>query len=127
MNETRAVVEQFWARMNANDFAGAGQLLADDCVCLYPQSGERFIDRASWVAMNAEYPVNGSWRFTVERLVVDGDQAVTDVVFTDADTASVTRTIGFFEVRGGLIVRLTEYWPDPFDPPASRSHLVRLH
>ena len=27
-------------------------------------------------------------------------------------------------IRGGAITRLVEFWPDPYEPPAHRAHLV---
>ena len=55
-------------------------------------------------------------------MLANGDTAVTDVEVHGATVEA--RVISFFEVRDGLIWRMTEYWPDPFDPPASRAHLV---
>lgn len=34
------------------------------------------------------------------------------------------RVVSFFELRDGLIWRITEYWPDPFEGPAWRSEWV---
>jgi hypothetical protein len=34
------------------------------------------------------------------------------------------RAISFFEIRGGRVARLVEYWPEPFAPRPERAHLV---
>lgn len=105
--------------------------VADDYVLDWPQSGERIRGAATFVAVNAAYPAAaGRWRFSVERLVVDGDLAVTDVVVTDG--APTARAITFTRVRDGRIAgqdfgelsRAVAYWPDPFDAPAWRAAWV---
>jgi hypothetical protein len=32
--------------------------------------------------------------------------------------------IAFFEFSGELIIRVTDFWPEPYEPPAGREHLV---
>jgi hypothetical protein len=34
------------------------------------------------------------------------------------------RAVSFFEVADGLVRRIVEYWPEPYDAPANRAHLV---
>lgn len=121
-DETREVVERFWAAMNTNDWRAVGDLLHDEYVLEWPQSGERLRGRDSFAAMNGDYPANGVWQFTVNRLVADGDTAVTDVSVTDSVVQA--RAITFSVVRDGRIIYQNEYWPDPFEPQAWRAHLV---
>jgi ketosteroid isomerase-like protein len=119
---TRRLVERYWQVMNGNDFRAVGELLHDEFVLDYPQSGERIRGRENNALINERYPSPGPWNFTVERLVVDGDQAVSDVRVRGADVEA--RAISFFEMRDGLIWRVTEYWPEPFEAPEWRSAWV---
>ena len=32
--------------------------------------------------------------------------------------------MAFFEITGGLIVRVTDFWPEPYEPPPGREHLT---
>ena len=116
------LVHQFWERMQSNDFRWASQLLGDDFVLDWPQSRERIRGRAAFAAMNEEYPSHGRWEFTVLRVVGNDDEAVSDVSVTDG--VQQARAISFFSVRGGRITALIEFWPEAYDPPANRSHLV---
>lgn len=116
------VVHQFWERMQSNDFRWASQLLGDDFVLDWPQSRERIRGRTAFAAMNEEYPSHGRWEFTVLRVVGNDDEAVSDVSVTDG--VQQARAISFFSVRGGRITALIEFWPEAYDPPANRSHLV---
>ena len=117
--QTRALIERYWALMNANDFRAVGGLLADDFVLDYPQSGERIRGRERNALINERYPSPGPWHFTVDRVLVDGDRAVTDVRVRGA--AVEARAISFFELREGRIKQITEYWPEPFPAPEWRA------
>lgn len=119
---TRRVVTQFWEAMQANDWAAAAALFADDYVLHWPQSGERIRSATNFVALNTNYPAAGRWRFTVERLVVEGEVAVTDVQVTDG--AVTARALTFTSVRAGRIASQVEYWPDPYEAQPWRAAWV---
>jgi ketosteroid isomerase-like protein len=108
--------------MNRNDWRGAAALLHDDFVLEWPQSGERIRGREHFVEVNARYPAAGPWRFTVHRVVADARGVATDVGVTDG--AVVARAVSFFELRDGLVWRITEFWPEPFPPAAWRAAWV---
>ena len=124
MGRTRAIelVEKFWALMRTNDFRSVGSVLADDFLLEWPQSGERIRGRENYAAMNEEYPAQGRWQFTVNRIVGDDVEAVSDVSVTDG--VEKARAISLFVIRGGKIASMVEFWPEPFIPLANRKHLV---
>jgi len=115
-------VEGFWAAMQTNDFKLAGELLHDDYVLEWPQSGERIRGRANFAAINEHYPAHGRWEFRINHIVAEGKQVVTDVGVTDGVITG--RVITFSTVRDGKIVYQIEYWPDPFEPQAWRAEWV---
>lgn len=119
---SKHVVEQFWATMQTNDFVAAAELLEEDYVLEWPQSGERIRGRANFAALNQHYPAAGRWQFTVNRIVAEGNEVVSDVSVTDG--AMTGRAITFSTVRDGKIIRQVEYWPDPFEAPAWRAGWV---
>jgi len=133
----REIVLEFWRRMASNDFALTSAVLADDFVLEWPQSKERIRGAGNFARMNTEYPANGPWTFEINRLVSEDSRAeasqaqvshaevthvVTDVSITDG--VRVARAISFFTLTDRRISRLVEYWPEPFEAPANRSHLV---
>jgi ketosteroid isomerase-like protein len=120
--EAHRVVERFWEAMNANDFRAAGELLHDDYVLEWPQSGERIRGRANFVAVNENYPAAGPWRATIQRLIAGEGEVASEVAVTDGVTTG--RAITFSQVREGKILRQVEYWPDPFEAAAWRSQWV---
>ncbi len=120
--ESKQIIAQFWAAMQANDFRAAGEWLHDEYVLEWPQSGERIRGRANFVAINEHYPAAGQWNFTIHHIIAEGDEVVSEVTVTDG--AITGRAITFSTLRDGKIVHQTEYWPDPFEPAAWRAQWV---
>ncbi|MDC6169902.1 nuclear transport factor 2 family protein [Paucibacter sp. XJ19-41] len=123
MNTTpEAIVREFWRLMASNDFDSVKQVLSQDFVLEWPQSRERIRGADNFARMNSEYPSSGRWHFRINRLLSQGDAVVTQVSLTDGTQSA--EPISFFTIEQGRISRLVEYWPDPFEPQANRSHLV---
>ena len=120
--ESKQVVEQFWMTMQTNDFRRVGELLHDDYILEWPQSGERIRGRANFIAVNENYPAHGRWEFTVHQIVAEGDRVVSDVDVTDGIVRG--RVITFSTVREGRILHQTEFWPDPYEAPEWRAQWV---
>ena len=120
--ESKQVVEQFWAAMQTNDFRQVGELLHDDYILEWPQSAERIRGRANFIAVNENYPAHGSWEFTVHQIVAEGDRVVSDVDVTDGVVKG--RVITFSIVREGRILHQTEFWPDPYEAPEWRAQWI---
>lgn len=116
------IVERFWSLMASNDFAAVGAVLGDDFELFWPQSGELIRGRDNFAAMNAEYPAHGPWTFTINRLFGDEHEVVSDVLVTDG--AQKARALSFFTINDGLIVGITEFWPEAYAAPTNRRHLV---
>ena len=120
--DTHDVVSAYWAAAEARDWEAFGALLADDVVYELPQSRERVLGREAYVHFNSEgFP--GDWHVLVERIVSGERAAVSLIRFTDAGNSQPG--ICFFELDGdGLIASITDFWPEPYEPPAERAHLV---
>jgi len=118
------VVKRYWSLMQSNDFRSVGQVLSDDFVLEWPQSNERIRGRDNLASMNEEYPAHGIWRFTINKILGDEIDVVSDVSLTDG--VQVARVISFFTVTDGKIRKMVEFWPDPFPAPDNRRHLVEL-
>jgi ketosteroid isomerase-like protein len=116
------VVQEFWRLMGSNDFDSVRAVLAAEFVVEWPQSNERIRGAENFARMNSEYPTNGSWKFTINRLVTQGSTVVSQVSLTDG--TQTAEPISFFTVEQGKITHLVEYWPEPFEPNVNRQHLV---
>ena len=118
------VVREFWRLMASNDFAAVAAVLDEEFILDWPQSGERVRGPHNFAVLNQEYPAAGPWRFTLNRLVADDMEVVTDVTVTDG--AQTARAISFFTVAEGRIQRILEFWPEPYDAPHDRTDIVEL-
>lgn len=118
----RDVIQEFWRLMATNDFHAVAAVLADDFVLDWPQSKERIRGADNFAGLNAAYPAEGPWAFTINRIVAAGNEVVSDVSVTDG--ALNARAISFFTVECGKITRMMEYWPEPYDPPFDRMQFV---
>jgi ketosteroid isomerase-like protein len=121
MNEHhRLTVQRFWATANARDWPAFGALLHPELVYLVPQTRERVRTREGLVDLFSTWP--GDWTAQVQTLVADRDRAVSTIEFL-VDAEAMTG-ISFFDFEGGLIRRVTDYWPSPYEPPARLSRWI---
>jgi ketosteroid isomerase-like protein len=117
-----AVAREFWRLMATNDFYAVAKVLAEDFVLDWPQSKERIRGAKNFAGLNTAYPAQGPWVFTINRIVANGTEAVSDVSVTDG--ALSARAISFFTVEGGKISRIVEFWPEPYEAPFDRTQFV---
>jgi ketosteroid isomerase-like protein len=123
INDISVLIREFWALMGSNDFGSVQAVLGEQFILDWPQSNERIRGAARFAQMNAEYPAQGPWRFTVNRVVANTvSEAVSDVTVTDGSMTA--RAISFFSVEAGKINRIVEYWPESYAAPVNRAHLV---
>ncbi|MEV6284364.1 nuclear transport factor 2 family protein [Kribbella sp. NPDC051770] len=118
---TRAVAERYFSTMNARDWSAFGTLLTDDVRYELPQTGEQITGRDRYLSFNQDYP--GDWRLEVTRLLADDANASASLLFTVGDQQMVA--LVFLELRDGLVARVTDFWPEPYDAPAGREHLTQ--
>lgn len=122
MPDAKELVTAFADRLERRDWVGLAAILAPEVVYEIPQTRERIRGRDRYVRFNAEYP--GGWHIQPE--VILGDDRDGSLLFrwtvdgTDEDALA----IAFFEVADGLITKITDFWPEPYEPPPGREHLV---
>ncbi len=134
MGGHRELVERFIATLEARDWEGWAGLLHPDVVYEIPQSRERIRGRDRYLRFNQEYP--GDWHLRTKVVVADEEHGVAwfewrsdgrpDEGSADEGSADEGSADGmaFFEFADGLITRVTDFWPEPYEPPAGREHLV---
>ena len=114
--EIRAALDRHWAASDANDLEGEHQIYREDAVLEYPQSGERIKGRANIQSSRAAQP--NRKRFAVRRILGSGELWVTEYVLTYDGRPSYT--VSIMEFLGEKVAHETQYFADPFAPPASR-------
>ncbi|MEU3299388.1 nuclear transport factor 2 family protein [Streptomyces sp. NPDC006678] len=113
--EPSEIVRSLWDRMQERDWAGVGELLAEDVVVEWPVSGERIVGRDNYVSINAEYPEG--WSIRVLRVVADSGTVVSEVEVPH-EAMGVHRVASFWTVREGKIVEGREYWSELGSDPS---------
>ncbi len=121
-HDAAGIAERIWARLTAKDWQGARALMHERYVQEWPQSGERIVGPDDMLAINQNFP-GGMPRMTVRRAVGSGDLAVLEVRLEYAD-GSVYQGVSIVELLDGKIVKETDYFAQPFEPPQWRAQWV---
>ncbi|MEE1737983.1 nuclear transport factor 2 family protein [Streptomyces sp. BE147] len=116
----------YWTAADARDGDALAATLADEVVYDLPQSRERIRGKERYVRFHQEYP--GDRHIRIERIVADGEgrQAAARTHVT-ADGEEL-HAIHFFTFDAqGRITEVTDFWPESYEPPAGREHLVERY
>ena len=116
----RLALQRHWDASDASDFEVEHEIYREDAVLDYPQSGERIRGRRNIQESRSVQP--NKKRFTVRRIVGNGDLWVTEYVLTYDGAPSFV--VSIMEFREGLVTHETQYFGDRFEPGPSRAHLV---
>ena len=119
-SEFRAALDLHWVASDASDFEREHEIYREDAVLEYPQSGERIRGRRNIQASRAAQPSNK--RFTVRRILGDGNLWITEFVLTYDGQPSYT--VSIMELKDGKVACETQYFGDPFEPGPSRTQWV---
>lgn len=117
------IIEKYWKAANDRDWETFESLLFENIIYELPQTREKVCGSAAFREFNSTYP--GNWTLSIVRLVVDELQAVSEISFLDKNEEQIG--ISFFEIKNGLIHRIVEYWPSPYDPPVRESKFVEKY
>jgi hypothetical protein len=122
ITDAHEVVAAFWAAAEARDWDALGALLARDVIYRGPQAREQVRGREAYIRFNAE-GFAYEWHIAVQRIVGEGQHAVSWVEITVPEGTDTG--LCFFDLADdGKIALITDFWPQPYELPASRAHLV---
>jgi hypothetical protein len=111
-------MDQSGAATRLERILGVG--LAEDAVRQWPQSGELIRGRARIAEVESHFV---GLRLGVGRRHALGDTVVVEWS-TDYGDGRVYRNVSIAELRDGKVARVTDYWGEPFTPPAWRRPLA---
>jgi len=125
MKSAHEVIAAYWAAAEARDWNAFGALLADDVLYRGPQTREQVRGREAYIRFNVEgFPHD--WHIAVQRIVGEGQRAASWIEFTGQE--GTQPGLCFFELGDdGRITQITDFWPDPYELPATRAHLVERY
>jgi hypothetical protein len=119
--QIQAALDQHWAASAVGDLEREHDIYDDHVVVDYPQSRERIISRQNIQALRGHHPSKPSG-FTIRRIIGNEDLWITEYV-TIYDGRSVP-TVSIMEFRDGKVIHETQYFAEPFEPPAWRARWV---
>jgi predicted ester cyclase len=125
MTDAHEVVAAYWAAAEARDWQAFGALLSDAVIYRGPQTKEQVRGREAYVRFNVE-GFAYDWHLTVQQIVGEGQHAASWVEFTGPE--GTQPGLCFFDLgANGQITRITDFWPDPYELPATRARLVERY
>jgi ketosteroid isomerase-like protein len=116
----RELVERFIASLEARDWDNWAALLHPAVVYEIPQSRERIRGRDRYLRFNQEYP--GDWHLRPKVVIADEQHGVAWFEWHLDDR--IDDGMAFFTFADGLITQVTDFWPEPYEPPPGREHLT---
>jgi hypothetical protein len=120
MDSIRAAIEEHWRASEASETQLEHDIYAADAILDYPQSGERFLGRATIEAQRGSHPADR--HFTVLRIVGRENVWVSECVITY--DGMPTYSVSIMEFAGEKVVHETQYFAEAFAAPASRASLA---
>jgi hypothetical protein len=124
MSDHTATIRRYWESAEARDWDAFAAVLSPDVVYDVVQTRERVTGRDNYLRFNQDYP--GDWHLSIHRVVADEGGGASWLDFTVGDESMPG--ISFFTFDdNGLIAAVEDFWPEPYDPPAGREHLVERY
>ncbi len=121
MTSNQDLVERFIRTLEAREWDAWGSLLHSDVVYVLPQTRERIRGRDRYLRFNREFP--GEWHLSLKVAIADELNGVAWFSWR-VGAGESEDAVAFFGFADGLITTVTDFWPEPYDPPVGRDHLV---
>lgn len=119
---TRALIHRHWDSANRRRWDEFDSLLHPQLRYEVPQTREYIESGPGYLEMFRTWP--GDWQAAIKHLVCEETKAVCVIDF--AVGAEVVTGISIFGISEGKIIHVTDYWPEPYDPPPRQTpHLKR--
>lgn len=113
----RAAIERY-LQLSGREPDLAHEIFAEDAVLEFPQSGERFTGRRTFLGWRRRYPADVT--FDLRRIVGSGDVWVAEALVR-YDGGDPHHGVSILEFRDGRVVRETIYGGPPWDAPDWRA------
>jgi hypothetical protein len=119
---TRKLIESHWEHANARLWPEFSRLIHSELRYEVPQTREYIDSGAGYIELFKTW--SGDWRAVIRELVCEDAKAVCVIDFITG--AKIETGISVIELRDELICAITEYWPEPYEPPLrATTHLKR--
>lgn len=123
IRDTRELILQHWHYANHRNWQAFSALLSPQLYYEVPQTREYVESGIGYTEMFRTWP--GEWKVTIVNLICENDKAVCVIDFA-VDEVKMTG-ISIFEIHQGLIVKVTDYWPEPYEPPQRQTPYLKRY
>ncbi len=111
--------------VEARDWAAFAALLHPDVDYEIAQTRERVRGRDRFIRFNTDYP--GDWHLSLAESYADERGGVARLDWRVSGEDDGTAIVFFAFDDDGAITRVTDWWPEPYEPPSGRQHLVERY
>jgi hypothetical protein len=118
---TRQLVLRHWNLANERQWEEFATLLHTDLRYEVPQTREYSDSAAGYLEMFRTWP--GEWTAEVKELVCEEHKAISLIEFKVG--AEVMTGITVFGITHGKVISVTDYWPDPYEPPPRQTTSIK--
>src|SRR5580658_1565139 len=116
-----AALRRHWAASAAGAQNIEHEIYDEHAICDYPQSGERIHGKRNLQNLRSHHPDKPTG-FSIRRLLGSGKLWITEYTITYQGRPFYT--ISIMEFENGKVMRETQYFAEPFDPPGWRAQWV---
>lgn len=119
-------VRRFFTLLEARAWDDLRALVADDLVYEVPQTRERIRGATAWLQFCADFP--GEWHLAVDRVVLDPVEREAAVVVAASLDGTPLPNLALLRFDdAGLVTRLEDWWPEPYEPPSRGTAAVERY
>ncbi len=118
-HQIRERIQEHWQASERADAETEHEIYSEGAILDYPQSGERFSGRSRIQTQRTAHPADR--HFSVLRISGDGRTWVSECIISY--DGQPTYSVSIMEFEDGQVVHETQYFADPFQPPAWRAAL----
>lgn len=122
-SDSLSTIASYMSSAEARDWDAFDALLHPEVVYEVPQTRERLNGRERLRAINTAY--FGDWHLGLAESYADNTGGVARLDWRVGGGQTDTAIVFFRFDQAGLITRITDWWPEPYEPPAGREHLVQ--
>ncbi|KRF18009.1 hypothetical protein ASG90_05115 [Nocardioides sp. Soil797] len=122
MRDIEHLARRFLDTMQARAWDDWAALMREDVVYAMPQTGERITGRERYLEFNRTYP--GEWQLTPYVVIGNPSSAVVWFRWSMDDAESGDAQVFLEFDEAGLITRVTDFWPEPYEPPERPAGLI---
>jgi hypothetical protein len=119
--QIEAALRRHWAASASGNQNLEHEIYDEHVICNYPQSGESIHGRGNLQNLRSHHPGHPTG-FSIRRLFGSGKLWITEYTIAYQDRSFYT--VSIMEFENDKVVRETQYFAEPFDPPGWRAQWV---